>query len=147
MALHTSCLLPRPRRCGRPCSITRTSGRRLTSRPALNVLSNRFSILRCPRQSCGQLPPVLDQSCPLGGAVIDTSMRCFSPFPTTSVTSAKVVVVGTPTMFATIPTVVVPAVATVALFLFLPVSLRQLSLSGSARRRGRRARRVSSVGP
>ena len=92
MALDTFCLLPRPPRCG-PCSRTKTSGRRLTSRPMLNVISRHSPALRYLRQSCGQLPRLLDQSCPLGGALRHTSTRC-------PVTPAPVVVVATPTIFA-----------------------------------------------
>ena len=67
MALDTSCLLSRPPRCRR-CSRTMTSGRRLTSRPTLNGLSRHSSALRCLRQSCGQLPRLLAQSCLIGSA-------------------------------------------------------------------------------
>ena len=55
IAIDASCLLPRPPRCG-PCSRPKTSGRRLTSRPTLDVLSRRSSALLCLRQSCGHYP-------------------------------------------------------------------------------------------
>ena len=96
----------------------KTSGRRLTSRPTLNILSRRSSALRCLRQSCGQLPRLLNQRCPFIGAVSYTSTRCASPASTIAVTPAAVVVVATPTIFAATPTVAVPAVATVAASLF-----------------------------
>ena len=72
MVLDTYCLLPRPPRCGRRCSRTKTSGRRSKSRPMLNVVCRRSYALRCLRHCCGQLPRLLDQSCPLGGALSHT---------------------------------------------------------------------------
>ena len=74
--------------------------------------------LRCLRHSCGQLPRLLDQRCPLGGAVSHTSTRCASAASTTGVTPAAVVVVATPTIFSATTTVAVPAVATFAASLF-----------------------------
>ena len=128
----------------------------------LNVLSRDFSALRCLRQSCGQLPRLLDQSCPLGGALSQTSTRCTSPPPTTAVTPAAVAVVATHTIFAATPTVAVSAVATVAASLFPPVLFCQLFLRGSAKDRagvlvvghqqglgegkGRGGSRLSSIG-
>ena len=146
MALDTSCLLPQPPCCG-PCSRSKTRGKRLTTRPTLNVLSRHFSALRCLRQSCGQLPRLLDQSCLLGGALSHTSTRCASPASTPAVTPAAVVVVATPTIFAATPAVAVPAVATVAASLFPPVSFCQLFLWGSAKRQDRGPCRGLSAGP
>ena len=133
MALDTSCPLPRPSRCGHPCSRTKTSGRRLTSRPTLNVLSRRSYAPRCLRQSCGQLPRLLDPRYPLGGAFSHTSTGCGSPTSTSAVPPAAVVVIATLTIFATTPTVAVPVVATVAALLFPPVSFGQRFLRGSAK--------------
>ena len=67
-----------------------------------------------------ELPRLLDEICPLGGALSHTSTRCVSPASTTAVIPAAVVVVATPTMFAATPTVAIPAVATVAGSLFPP---------------------------
>ena len=98
------------------------------------------SALRCLRQSCGQLPRLLDQISPLGGALRHTSTRC-------AVTPAAFVVVATPIIFAATPTVAVPAFATVAALLFPPVLFCQLFLLGSAKRQGRAPRRGLSAGP
>ena len=100
--------------------VMKTSERRLTSGPTLNVLSRRFYALRCLRQSCGQLPPLLDQSVPFGGTFSHTSTRYASPASTTVVTPAVVVVVFTPTNFPATPVVAVPVVATVAASPFSP---------------------------
>ena len=84
MALDTSCLRPRQHRCGRPCSRTKTIGKRRTSRPTLNVLLRLSSVLRCLRQSCDQLPRLLDQGYPLDGALSQTAV------PPASVASTRV---------------------------------------------------------
>ena len=55
LLLDTSFLLPRPSRCV-PSSRTKTSGRRLSSRPTLNVFSRYSSALLCLHQSCGHCP-------------------------------------------------------------------------------------------
>ena len=98
------------------------------------------SALCCLRQSCSQPPRLLNQGCPLGGALRHTSNRC-------TVTPAAVVVVATPTIFAANPMVAVPTVATVAASLFPPVSLCQLFLQSSAKTQGRGPRRGLSAGP
>ena len=126
MALDTSCLLPRPPRCG-SFSVTKTGGRRLTSRPTLNVLSRHSSALGRLRQGCGQLPRVVDQSFPLGGALSTPRTRF-------AVTPAAVVVVATPTILANTPTFAVSAAATDAASLLPPVLFCQLFLLGSAKR-------------
>ena len=147
IARGTSCLLPRPPRRG-PCSRPNTSGRRLTIRPTLNVLSRRPSALRCLRHSCGHCPGSCDQGCPLGGAL------CHHQHPTRlphlhhhchprGGGSGR----HPHRRFAATPTGAAPAVATVAASLFPPVSFRQLFLRGSARRRGRGPRRGPSTRP
>ena len=113
----------------------------------MNVLSRRPYALRCLRQSCDQLPPLLDQGVSLGGALIRTSTGWASSASTTAVTPAVVVVVVTPTMFAAAPTVAVPAVATVAASLFPLLSFCQLFLRGSDKRQGRGPLRGLSAGP
>ena len=113
----------------------------------LNVFLRRSSAFRCLRQSCGQLPQLLDQSCLLGGALSLTSTRCASTASTMAVTPAAMVVVATPTTFAATPTVAVPAVATVAASLLPLIAFRPIFLRGSARRRGRGPRRGTSAGP
>ena len=82
--------------------------------------------------------PLLDQSCPLGGALRHNSTLC-------AVTPTAVVVVTTPTIFSASPTVAVPAVATVATF--PPVSFCQFFLRGSAKRQDRGPRRWLSAEP
>ena len=113
----------------------------------MNVLSCRSYALRCLRQSCGQLPPLLDQRVHLGGALSHTSARCASPASTIAVTPAVLAVVVTPTMFAAAPTVAVPAVATVAASLFPPLSFCQFFLRDSAKRQGRGPLLGLSAGP
>ena len=59
---------------------------------------HRSTALRCLRQSCGQLPRLLDKGCHLIGALSHTSTRCASTATTPAVTPAVVVVVATPTV-------------------------------------------------
>ena len=140
MARDACCLLPRSP-CRGPRSRPKTSGRRLTSRPTLNVLSRRSSALRCLVQSCGHCPCCCDQICLLSGALshhqhpmrfLRLHHRCHP---------AAVVVVATLTIFAATLTATVPAIATVAASPFSPVAFRQLFLRGSAERKGRGPRR------
>ena len=63
----------------------------------------RLTALRCLRQSCGQLPRLLDQSCQPGGALSHTSTRCASAATTPAVTPAVVVVVATSTVLLPSP--------------------------------------------
>ena len=75
---------------------------------------------RCLRQSCGQLPRLLDPTYPFGGAFSHTSTGCDSSASTSAVPPAAVVVVATLTFFATTPTVAVPVAALVAAWRFFP---------------------------